>query len=56
MYKYLLDNYRVLDKSTNVTWNHYLWVNNKTMLPETVANFEDIGVIVKEWTSLSKFN
>ncbi|CDW75581.1 UNKNOWN [Stylonychia lemnae] len=31
-----------------LNWTHYLWVQDKSLLPETVEFFESLGVIVRE--------
>ncbi|CDW77918.1 UNKNOWN [Stylonychia lemnae] len=37
-------------------WIHYLWVQNKHIIPKTVTLFQNLGVIVREIEELKYFN
>lgn len=39
-------------EGNNASYTHYFWVNNKTVLPHTVAAMEAKGFVVKELREL----
>ncbi|CDW85905.1 UNKNOWN [Stylonychia lemnae] len=51
--------YQVLDKSARqegYKWIHYLWVENKQIIPNTITLFQNHGVIVRELKELKYFH
>ncbi|CDW79594.1 UNKNOWN [Stylonychia lemnae] len=51
--------YYNLDSSAaqrGLNWTHYLWIQDKSLLPETVQLFQSYGVVVKELKDLKLFD
>lgn len=47
---------RIFEASTpGEKWEHYLWTNDKKLIPETVLIFESKGIIVREFNDLSLY-
>lgn len=42
-------------KTNNPNYNHYLWVNNRKLIPHTIKQLSEYKVIVKNISSLSRF-
>lgn len=53
VYDRLLETNYLFAANGTEEWTHYLWVNEKSSLPATVAWFEENGFIVKEFRELS---
>eukprot|EP00347_Sterkiella_histriomuscorum_P010149 403377414 len=53
VYQNMLTTNRVLE-SDGTKWTHYLWVNDKSLVPESVKWFESNGFIIREITELKE--
>ena len=52
---------RVLDEAAakvnpGEKWEHYIWVNDKSLIPQSVAFMEANGLIVRDLTELPSFD
>lgn len=51
VYDMILDTNKKLEEG-GLEWNHYLWVNERSLLPNTTKWFEEHGFKVKEFREL----
>lgn len=51
----IFETYKVLENSGG-NWQHFIWTNDPTLIPETVQFFESRGVKVRNLKELSVWN